>query len=327
MLSATGAPQNVVGVHIVSFNVAGWAKTHARITELFGSLDQWLELMQCDVLALQEVKMGDAHQLRLVAPPTSQWDAFFAVADPKPQWQGVAVYVRKGAGLVRSVLKTLGPFTNLGRYIEASLRGFTLINVYVHNDGEGARHLNDKMCFLMALRRRVLELRAHGPVVLCGDLNLKSRAADTTPEHRFVNLRLLRDSPASPGVDTPLAVRVRAALNEPQGLERLCQLVGSVQVTASGRMLRFLLREQVVWRETLRAAATVEDVDCARSRLQLAGWRVKASLDQIDDESRQGLRCSLWSLFVAHRELRLARVWGADAGWRVGVCGAANDHL
>mmetsp|Transcript_7761 Transcript_7761/g.19854 ORF Transcript_7761/g.19854 Transcript_7761/m.19854 type:complete len:94 (-) Transcript_7761:12-293(-) len=86
---------DAASLRILSWNVASWATTARHIAAHFGSVSQWLDRQDVDILCLQETKVprervADFAELKPHAEErgnesfskTSQWDSFWACASP-----------------------------------------------------------------------------------------------------------------------------------------------------------------------------------------------------------------------------------------------------
>lgn len=205
-------------LQLVSWNVASWKTTLREIVGRHGSLDAWLGALRPDVLCLQETKLSDAELDKdpkgLGALP-SGYETFWACNEGKGEQtkglNGVCTLARAGLA-VRAERHALRDeaLDHEGRCLLVELRtGVVVVNVYVPNSGDG--RLPVKLAFLDALAGLLARERASGKrVVLCGDLNLQTRALDTHWRRRRLRLAALAQAERAGGLE-------RAALWPPGG--------------------------------------------------------------------------------------------------------------
>mmetsp|Transcript_10862 Transcript_10862/g.16193 ORF Transcript_10862/g.16193 Transcript_10862/m.16193 type:complete len:574 (-) Transcript_10862:18-1739(-) len=171
-------------LHIVSWNVASWAKALSLIRRNYKTLIAWMDRHKIDILCLQEVKTADnviqTNPASLCAEEPNL-DTFWAPSQQsskKRGFNGVATFARKG--LTLSACRTpLEVCNEEGRCILTRHKHFVIFNVYTPNDGPWSRALMKKMRFLEALRSAMQRERKAGKaVILAGDLNIHRRAKD-----------------------------------------------------------------------------------------------------------------------------------------------------
>merc|ERR1740129_1704931 len=209
-------------LHMVSWNVAGWQTTVDRVRKFKGGLPAFLERHQIDVLCLQEVKLS-AKQLAddavKLGAELSGFDTFWACNDgagaQRQGLNGVATFVRLSAlPVLRADAEPLGE-TELdreGRCLMTDHGPFVLFNVYVPNTSGGSR-LPFKLRFLSALRGAMSRARAGGKaVILAGDMNMKSRAADVHWSFRVLEIPRLAALAAACNPPDRLQGEARAAV-------------------------------------------------------------------------------------------------------------------
>ena len=187
-------------VHIVSWNVAGWMSTAARIRQHFGSIFEYFGKLHADIICLQETKLrwGQIEDDSINAGAcekgmdVSVWESFWVCCERSRGGNGVAVFAKRG--VVHSV--DYAPLCNKefnaeGRCIALTTSHFVLVNVYVPYAKIGQGREDAKSKFLSLLRSAMERLRAlHGlPVILCGDLNVSYRIEDVHWIHRNINLK------------------------------------------------------------------------------------------------------------------------------------------
>eukprot|EP00041_Stephanoeca_diplocostata_P020577 m.463736 g.463736 ORF g.463736 m.463736 type:complete len:221 (-) comp21611_c0_seq24:2633-3295(-) len=191
------------GIHIISWNVAGWIKTLQYIEKHHGSLKDWLDAHNVDILALQEVKTTSK---RLESEPAIHgcrcpgFETFWSccdgstatpgnAADVKKNkgFNGVATFVRKSVMpkctptvLANAAVLEVPELDSEGRCLVTDHGSFVVFNVYVPNSGMGSRRLPYKLKFLRRLREKMSEVRRGGkqvfsPVVLSSPSTVHKR--------------------------------------------------------------------------------------------------------------------------------------------------------
>ncbi|EGD79201.1 hypothetical protein PTSG_12954 [Salpingoeca rosetta] len=185
-------------LHLVCWNVAGWATTVDCINRRHGDVATWLAKNKIDILCLQEVKvtasrLAEQPKLAGVTPALlEKYDCFFSCcsAGTSRGFNGVATFARKGL----TISADPQPFADHaldceGRAIVTVHDGFAILNVYVPNDGAGSRRLPFKMRFLRAMEDCMQRLRNRGFKVLAvGDFNIGRRPEDISWDHRILNV-------------------------------------------------------------------------------------------------------------------------------------------
>lgn len=162
---------------ITTWNVNSLKARMPRLQELF-------DLHMPGVVLLQETKAAPAQFPHLEL----QAAGYTAVDHSSGRWSGVAVLVRDGHEVEATRVGLPGsPVPDEARWVEAVVDGVTYVSVYVVN----GRALDDpmfavKLDFLDAMEARLAELRAHGPVVLGGDLNIAPADIDCYDPAAFV---------------------------------------------------------------------------------------------------------------------------------------------
>jgi exodeoxyribonuclease III len=165
------------GVLVTTWNVNSLRARMHRVEE-------FLDLYQPAVVLLQETKTGPDQFPHLEL----QAAGYTAIDNSGGQWAGVAALVRDGydvgevqVGLPRS------PVATEARWVEVEVDGIRLVSVYVVN----GRTVDDpmfvaKLDFLDAMADRLVDLRARGPVVLGGDINIAPADLDVWDPVAFV---------------------------------------------------------------------------------------------------------------------------------------------
>lgn len=154
---------------LITWNVNSLKARWPRVEEL-------LDLHMPSVVLLQETKAAPEQfpHLELAAA------GYTGVDHSAGRWAGTAVLVRDGHEVDGVQVGLPGsPVPDEARWIEARVDGITMVSVYVVN----GRTVDDpmfavKLAFLDAMAARLAELRATGPVVLGGDLNIAPADVD-----------------------------------------------------------------------------------------------------------------------------------------------------
>jgi exonuclease III len=190
-----------------------------------------MKKLQIDILCLQEVKLGED---QITFDPIEQnspgLDCFFSWSGKKTGFNGVATIARRG--LTVSATRALGPNGSLhdsaGRFLLTDHGEFVLINLYVHNDGDGGVNVPVKMDFLLRVRAQVESLRAAGRrMIVAGDLNLKLRALDVPWSGRSADIEALRCSQFVAG-EAELVTRLRDQLAEEENWKTFRESVAQI---------------------------------------------------------------------------------------------------
>ena len=156
-------------MRLVTWNVNSLKARLPRVLEL-------LEAFRPDVLCLQETKLAAE------AFPHDGLAAagYRAVEASEGRWNGVALVVPDGVEVVDPSPELPGnPVPDEARWLEGTVGGVRVVSVYVPN----GRAVDDpwyprKLAFLAAMRDRVADLAAAGPVVVAGDYNVAPTDAD-----------------------------------------------------------------------------------------------------------------------------------------------------
>jgi exodeoxyribonuclease-3 len=166
-------------MRVVTWNVNSLKVRMPRVLEL-------LEQRRPDVVCLQETKSNpDAFpELELQAAGYESVDASGG------RWAGVAILARKN-GSSKLTDPHIGlpddPVPEEARWIEATADGIRFASVYVPN----GRTLDSpeyprKLAFLDAMAKRIADLQAQGPLIVCGDMNIAPADADVYDPAAFV---------------------------------------------------------------------------------------------------------------------------------------------
>lgn len=162
---------------VATWNVNSLKVRMPRVEEL-------LDLHMPGVVLLQETKASPEQFPHLEL----QAAGYTAIDNSAGRWSGVAVLARHGheVGDVQVGLAD-SPVVDEARWVEAVVDGVRYVSVYVVN----GRTLDDpmfvaKLSFLDAMAARLEALRAQGPVVLGGDLNIVPADIDCYDPAAFV---------------------------------------------------------------------------------------------------------------------------------------------
>ena len=162
---------------VATWNVNSLKARMPRVQEL-------LDLHLPGVVLLQETKAAPDQFPHLEL----QAAGYTAVDHSAGRWAGVAVLVRDGHQLGEVQVGLPGsPVSDEARWVEAEVDGIRFVSVYVVN----GRALADpmfvvKLDFLDAMAARLAQLRAQGPVVLGGDINIAPADGDVYDPGAFV---------------------------------------------------------------------------------------------------------------------------------------------
>jgi exodeoxyribonuclease III len=183
--------------NLVSWNVAGWIPTVKYIQQsLYGSLTEFLNRFQIDILALQETKVAQAQIEEWTATMSKcGFDSYWAPCITRPGFNGVATFVRKNKTdlVVKGASRNIFNITELdneGRCILTDHADFVLLNVYVPNNGDGHKRLPFKLKFLTELDKVITKIRKsfNKRLILVGDFNLVYRSEDIHWKRRLINI-------------------------------------------------------------------------------------------------------------------------------------------
>src|SRR5580704_13169504 len=161
-----------------------------NINKRLQNLLAWLRRAQPDVVCLQELK---AEQRAFPASALGDL-GYGGVWLGERSWNGVAILAREcDPVLTRSSLPG-NPNDHQARYIEAAVNGVLIASIYLPN---GNPQPGPKFAYKLAWFERLIDhaaglLQAGVPVVLAGDYNVVSTAADIWPGHHEQANALLR---------------------------------------------------------------------------------------------------------------------------------------
>ena len=159
-------------MRLISWNVNG---LRACIRKGFV---EWALEERPEVLCLQETRLGDGipTELDALKPHYTQ---FFSHAERKG-YSGVGTFVRKDLG-TPAVQDHIGvdAYRVEGRTLITDLGGFTLVNGYFPNGGQGPDRLRFKLDFYADLLAWCCDQRGQGKsLIITGDLNTCHKAID-----------------------------------------------------------------------------------------------------------------------------------------------------
>lgn len=162
---------------LITWNVNS---VRARLPRLLELLDEQAP----DVVALQETKVAAD-----VFPHEALSElGYRAAAHCEGRWNGVAILTPTDAEVTDVHAGLSGePVATEARWIEASIGGIRFVSVYVPNGRTPVDPVFQvKLDFLEAMRERVRELVADGPVVVVGDVNVAPEDHDVWDPKVFI---------------------------------------------------------------------------------------------------------------------------------------------
>ncbi|HVF06010.1 MAG TPA: exodeoxyribonuclease III [Frankiaceae bacterium] len=158
-----------------------------NVNSLTARLPRVLEFLathQPDVVCLQETKVGEA-----AFPTETLAGAGYAAAHHSGgRWAGVAILTPLAAPPYDVVRGLPGEVqVSEARWVEASVGDLRVCSVYVVNGRAlGTTQYAEKLAFLDAMRARLAELTAAGPVYAAGDANIAPEDRDVWDPSLFV---------------------------------------------------------------------------------------------------------------------------------------------
>lgn len=185
---------------LISWNVAGFRRTHDLIKSHYGSLDLFLARHQADIFCVQETRVNrqmlaaSLAESKNLGAITESYESFWAFNELKGTLgglNGVAVWVKKdlakGANATQKVLE-VDDFDREGRCLMLDLGSLVVFNVYaphLKKPEESTR----KLRFLELLQKRVERVQSEGKMaIVCGDLNLTWRSADVHVNSLYIKV-------------------------------------------------------------------------------------------------------------------------------------------
>lgn len=184
---------------LISWNVAGFRRTHDLIKSHYGSLDVFLARHQADIFCVQETRVNrqmfsNLAESKNLGAITESYESFWAFNELKGTlggMNGVAVWVKKdlakGANATQKVLE-VDDFDREGRCLMLDLGSLVVFNVYVPHLKKPEESTR-KLQFLNLLQKRVERVQSEGKMaIVCGDLNLTWRKADVHVNSLYVHV-------------------------------------------------------------------------------------------------------------------------------------------
>lgn len=139
----------------------------------------WLRDRRPDVLGLQELKLDQFPQEELAA------EGYDSIVFGQPAWNGVAILVRREAGVgIETVRGLIGQEAMGARLVGATIGDLSFSTIYVPN-GKDVTHEDfpRKLAWLDALNAHMAAtVTGDRPAVLCGDFNLCPAPLDSWNE-------------------------------------------------------------------------------------------------------------------------------------------------
>ena len=162
-------------LRLVSWNVNGIRAVSAKPDwDVFFS-------SPADIVGLQETKADPAQVPGAIREPEG-WHSYWNASRARKGYSGVAVFSKLAPLAVNTELPQGAhdnvPFNNEGRVLHLEFPAFHHFNIYFPNGGEENRRVPFKMGFYDAFLTKAEELRAHKPIVVCGDFNTAHKAID-----------------------------------------------------------------------------------------------------------------------------------------------------
>lgn len=210
---------------LVSWNVAGFRRTHDLIKTHYGSLDSFLARHEADIFCIQETRIGRASmsslaECKILGAITEAYESFWSFNEtPTPRGMsgtnGVAVWIKKNLAKGASATQRVFEVEDLdqeGRCLMVELvSGLVIFNVYAPflkneatektenlktpestesiEENEHRRREFAKLKFLQLLQQRVEKTQREGKMaIICGDLNLTWRTADVHENGLYVKV-------------------------------------------------------------------------------------------------------------------------------------------
>lgn len=155
---------------LTSWNVNGFRAVSAKPEWA------WFTESDADIVALQETK-ANPEQIKEAQRMPEGWHAWWLASTVKKGYSGVAVFSRPEALSVSYELPDVA-FQGEGRCLQIEYPEFYFFNIYFPNGGMGDERLAYKMGYYNAFLEHAESLRAHKPIVVCGDFNTAHRPID-----------------------------------------------------------------------------------------------------------------------------------------------------
>ncbi len=137
---------------------------------------------QPDLMALQEIKMRPEQADFQIEGYHMIWNSA-----EKNGYSGTAVLVRNDPCEIRTGIG-YSTLDSEGRCITLFYPGFTFVTVYTPNSQDGLRRLPVRMQWDDCFRDYVSSLAKHGPIFICGDMNVAHQEIDLkNPQSNHMN--------------------------------------------------------------------------------------------------------------------------------------------
>jgi exodeoxyribonuclease-3 len=154
---------------LISFNVNGIRASAKK------GLHDTVRSLNADILCLQETK-ATPEQVHAALDGVDGYKVIANSAE-RPGYSGTAILTREEPVRVDMGINEAAHDTE-GRVITATFPGFTVVNAYIPNSGEGLKRLGYRKQWDEALRNYLKSLAAKGNVIFCGDLNVAHQEID-----------------------------------------------------------------------------------------------------------------------------------------------------
>tara|TARA_B100000900_G_scaffold395569_1_gene394077 strand:+ start:5705 stop:6472 length:768 start_codon:yes stop_codon:yes gene_type:complete len=164
---------------IISYNVNGIRAAMRK------GLDQWLKVVDADIVCLQEIKAKE-EQIEISVFNDLGYECFWHSAQ-KPGYSGTAIlsrikpdHVEYGTGMEA--------YDHEGRIIRVDYGDISVISVYMPSGSSGDERQGFKMQFLSDFQNYIEELRKERPkLIISGDYNICHQAIDIHNPQRNQN--------------------------------------------------------------------------------------------------------------------------------------------
>lgn len=159
-------------MRLISWNVNG-----IRAVIKKGFLD-FLKKAKPDILALQEIKIGDLARAKEVFDFPGY--AEYWNSAERPGYSGTAVLVQEGLPAPIKTWSGIGEkeFDGEGRVQTLEFEKFYFVNAYFPNSNHELSRLKFKLKFNKAILKYLKKLEIKKPVIICGDFNVAHQEID-----------------------------------------------------------------------------------------------------------------------------------------------------
>lgn len=151
---------------LVSWNVNG-----IRACVKKGFLEYFQEV-EADIFCIQETKL----QQNQISLDFEEYYQYWNYAERKG-YSGTAVFTKKKPLTVTYGMNLEEPDTE-GRVITLEYESFYLVNAYTPNSKRDLSRLDYRLIWEDAMRKHLINLNSHKPVIFCGDLNVAHQELD-----------------------------------------------------------------------------------------------------------------------------------------------------